>query len=89
VIPLLSSPHLIDALEAHLVHGGDRKTASRLIHVHPNTFTYRLRRIAELTGLDPSDPSDSRMLAASLTVYRLDSPDNEKTRYSTCASNSG
>ncbi|MFE1592025.1 PucR family transcriptional regulator [Nocardia sp. NPDC058705] len=89
VIPLLSSPHLIDALEAHLVHGADRKTASRLIHVHPNTFTYRLRRIAELTGLDPADPTDSRMLAASLTVYRLDSLDNEKTRYSMCASNSG
>ncbi|MEU4415878.1 PucR family transcriptional regulator [Nocardia salmonicida] len=89
VIPLLSSPHLIDALEAHLVHGGDRKTASRLIHVHPNTFTYRLRRIAELTGLDPAEPTDSRMLAASLTVYRLDSPDNENTRYSTSVSNSG
>ncbi|MFC6011075.1 PucR family transcriptional regulator [Nocardia lasii] len=89
VVPLLNSPHLIEALEAHLRHGADRKTASRRIHVHPNTFTYRLRRIAELTGLDPSDPTDSRMLAASLTVYRLDMLDNEKTRYSTCASNSG
>ncbi|MEV0684376.1 helix-turn-helix domain-containing protein [Nocardia sp. NPDC050378] len=73
VIPLLSSPHLIDALEAHLQFGADRKTASRRIHVHPNTFTYRLRRIADLTGLDPADPKDSRMLAAALTVYRLDS----------------
>lgn len=72
VIPLLSSPHLIEALEAHLRHGADRKTASRRIHVHPNTFTYRLRRIAELTGLDPADPTDSRMLAAALTVHRLD-----------------
>ncbi|KAF0846520.1 PucR family transcriptional regulator [Nocardia caishijiensis] len=73
VIPLLSSPHLVDALEAHLQFGADRKTASRRIHVHPNTFTYRLRRIADLTGLDPADPKDSRMLAAALTVYRLDS----------------
>ncbi|MFC4375050.1 PucR family transcriptional regulator [Nocardia halotolerans] len=85
VIPLLSSPHLIDALEAHLRYGSDRKTAARRIHVHPNTFTYRLRRIAELTGLDPADPTDSRMLGAALTVHRL----HEKTRYSTCASNSG
>ncbi|MEV0059885.1 helix-turn-helix domain-containing protein [Nocardia sp. NPDC050718] len=74
VIPLLGSPHLIEALEAHLRHGADRKTASRKIHVHPNTFTYRLRRIAELTGLDPADPTDSRMLAAALTVHRLDTP---------------
>ncbi|MFC9963917.1 PucR family transcriptional regulator [Nocardia ignorata] len=73
VIPLLSSPHLVEALEAHLQYGADRKTASRRIHVHPNTFTYRLRRIADLTGLDPADPKDSRMLAAALTVYRLDS----------------
>ncbi|UGT57158.1 PucR family transcriptional regulator [Nocardia asteroides] len=73
VIPLLGSPHLLEALEAHLRHGADRKTASRRIHVHPNTFTYRLRRIAELTGLDPADPTDSRMLAAALTVHRLDS----------------
>ncbi|MGW5310728.1 PucR family transcriptional regulator [Nocardia thailandica] len=72
IIPLLASPHLIEALEAHLQHGADRKTASKRIHVHPNTFTYRLRRIAELTGLDPSDPKDSRMLAAALTVHRLD-----------------
>lgn len=73
VIPLLGSPHLVEALEAHLRHGADRKTASRRIHVHPNTFTYRLRRIADLTGLDPADPTDSRMLAAALTVHRLDS----------------
>lgn len=71
VIPLLASPHLLEALDAHLRHGADRKTASRRIHVHPNTFTYRLHRIAELTGLDPSDPTDSRMLAAALTVHRL------------------
>ncbi|WP_280345804.1 PucR family transcriptional regulator [Nocardia neocaledoniensis] len=80
VVPLLGSPHLIEALEAHLRHGADRKTASRRIHVHPNTFTYRLRRIAELTGLDPADPKDSRMLAAALTVHRLDSaagPDDQ------------
>ncbi|MEV0078134.1 helix-turn-helix domain-containing protein [Nocardia neocaledoniensis] len=73
VIPLLGSPHLLEALEAHLRHGADRKTASRRIHVHPNTFTYRLRRIAELTGLDPADPTESRMLAAALTVHRLES----------------
>ncbi len=77
VIPLLASPHLLEALEAHLRHGADRKTASRRIHVHPNTFTYRLRRIAELTGLDPAEPTDSRMLAAALTVHRLGSSQNQ------------
>ncbi|MFT3660435.1 MAG: helix-turn-helix domain-containing protein [Gordonia sp. (in: high G+C Gram-positive bacteria)] len=36
--------------------------------VHPNTYTYRLRRIGELTGLDPTVPHESRMLAAALMV---------------------
>ncbi|WP_225728498.1 MULTISPECIES: CdaR family transcriptional regulator [unclassified Nocardia] len=71
IAPLLSSPHLIEALDAHLRHGADRKTAAAEIHVHPNTFSYRLRRVAELTDLDPTDPSESRLLAAALTIHRI------------------
>ncbi|WP_433657446.1 PucR family transcriptional regulator [Nocardia sp. CA-128927] len=71
ITPILSSPHLLDALDAHLRHGSDRKAAAAEIHVHPNTFSYRLRRIAELTGIDPTEPHDSRLLAAALTIHRL------------------
>jgi len=71
IAPILDSPHLLDALDAHLRHGSDRKAAAAEIHVHPNTFSYRLRRIAELTGADPTDPHDSRLLAAALTIQRL------------------
>ncbi|PXX64334.1 PucR-like helix-turn-helix protein [Nocardia tenerifensis] len=71
IAPILSSPHLIEALDAHLRHGPDRKAAAAEIHVHPNTFSYRLRRIAELTGIDPAEPYDSRLLAAALTIHRL------------------
>ncbi|RDI66875.1 PucR family transcriptional regulator [Nocardia pseudobrasiliensis] len=71
ITPLLDSPHLIRTLDAQLRHGADRKSAAAEIHVHPNTFSYRLRRIAELTGIDPSDPSGSRLLAAALTIHRL------------------
>ncbi|WP_433761598.1 PucR family transcriptional regulator [Nocardia sp. CA-135398] len=70
ITPLLSNPHLLDALEAHLRYGSDRKAAAARLHVHPNTFSYRLRRIAELTGIDPTDPNNSRLLAASLTIQR-------------------
>ncbi|NKY87640.1 PucR family transcriptional regulator [Nocardia veterana] len=69
--PLLRAPHLLETLEAHLRHGSDRKAAAAEIHVHPNTFTYRLRRIEKLTGADPSDPAGSRLLAAALVVHRL------------------
>ncbi|WP_280387949.1 PucR family transcriptional regulator [Nocardia wallacei] len=71
IAPLLRSPHLLETLDAHLRHGSDRKAAAAEIHVHPNTFSYRLRRIAELTGTDPGDPNGSRLLAAALTVHRL------------------
>ncbi|WP_378733022.1 PucR family transcriptional regulator [Nocardia brasiliensis] len=69
--PILDSPHLIEALDAHLRHGSDRKAAAAELHVHPNTFSYRLRRVAELTGIDPTEPRDSRLLAAALTIHRL------------------
>ncbi|UFS96047.1 PucR family transcriptional regulator [Nocardia huaxiensis] len=71
IAPILGHPHLFEALDAHIRHGSDRKAAAAVLHVHPNTHSYRLRRVAELTGLDPSDPHDSRLLAAALTVHRL------------------
>lgn len=71
IAPLLLRPHLFEALDAHLRHGSDRKAAAAEVHVHPNTFSYRLKRIAELTGIDPSEPKGSRLLAAALTVHRF------------------
>ncbi|MFT4200657.1 PucR family transcriptional regulator [Gordonia sp. (in: high G+C Gram-positive bacteria)] len=71
VAPLNDQPHLLEALEAHLRHGANRKAAADEVHVHPNTLSYRLRRVHELTGHDPSDPHESRVLAAALTVARV------------------
>ncbi|MFI9504439.1 PucR family transcriptional regulator [Nocardia sp. NPDC052566] len=76
IAPILPSPHLLEALDAHFRHGSERKAAAAEIHVHPNTFSYRLRRIAELTGIDPTVPTDSRLLAAALTIHRLYPPSN-------------
>ena len=46
------------------------RSAERLI-VHPNTVTYRLRRIHELTGRDPRDPDDLVTLCLALKLERL------------------
>jgi DNA-binding PucR family transcriptional regulator len=35
---------------------GDVRAAAARLHVHPNTLRYRVRRAAELTGLDLDDP---------------------------------
>lgn len=35
---------------------GDVPAASAALFVHPNTFRYRLRRLAEVSGIDLTDP---------------------------------
>ncbi|MEZ0364073.1 PucR family transcriptional regulator [Mycobacterium sp. pUA109] len=72
IAPLQQHPALLDALEAHLRHGADRKAAAAELFIHPNTLTYRLRRIHEITGIDPSDPHGSRLLAAAVTIHIVD-----------------
>ncbi len=71
IVPLFAHPHLLEALRAHIRFGWDRKHAAAAVHLHPNSFSYRLRRVADITGFDPSDPYDSRMLAAALTVHEI------------------
>jgi DNA-binding PucR family transcriptional regulator len=48
--------HLAPSLLAYLDTLGDVRTAAARLHVHPNTLRYRVRRAAELTGLDLDDP---------------------------------
>ncbi|MFT3716323.1 MAG: helix-turn-helix domain-containing protein [Gordonia sp. (in: high G+C Gram-positive bacteria)] len=68
VEPLYDQEHLLEAVIAHLQNGGSRKAAADGLHLHPNSYLYRLRRVHELTGLDPNSPRDSRMLAAGLLL---------------------
>ncbi|GAB2674951.1 PucR family transcriptional regulator [Thalassiella azotivora] len=44
-------------LAAALAHPGDPRAAAAALHVHPNTFRYRLRRLHETVALDTSDPA--------------------------------
>ncbi|MBE8524871.1 helix-turn-helix domain-containing protein [Amycolatopsis sp. H6(2020)] len=48
--------HLVETLRAWLDAFGDVIAASTAVHVHPNTFRYRLRRLAEVGGFDLTDP---------------------------------
>ncbi len=73
--PVLEQPHLMEALDTHMRHGLDRKAAAAELHIHPNTLSYRLRRISALTNIDPTDPNGSRLLAAALTITRFLAPD--------------
>lgn len=53
---------LVETLRAWLDAFGDVVAASSVMYVHPNTFRYRLRRLAEVGGLDMADP-DARFAA--------------------------
>ncbi|MGC4109906.1 MAG: helix-turn-helix domain-containing protein [Nocardioides sp.] len=46
---------LVETLRAWLDHFGDNTTAAEALHVHPNTFRYRLKRASEVSGLDLAD----------------------------------
>ncbi|WP_433605211.1 helix-turn-helix domain-containing protein [Dactylosporangium sp. CA-139114] len=47
-----------ETLAAWLDSFGDVPAAAAAVHVHPNTFRYRLKRIAEVSGIDLADPDD-------------------------------
>ncbi|WP_430647800.1 PucR family transcriptional regulator [Agromyces sp. GXS1127] len=46
----------VDTLRAWLDHLGDVSAAADALHVHPNTFRYRLRRLAGVAEMDLADP---------------------------------
>ncbi|MEU6819063.1 helix-turn-helix domain-containing protein [Streptomyces atriruber] len=49
--------HLVETLRAWLDAFGDVIGASASVFVHPNTFRYRIRRVAEVGQIDLQDPS--------------------------------
>lgn len=48
--------HLVVTLWSWLEHFGDVSGAARAVHVHKNTFRYRLERIEDVAGIELDDP---------------------------------
>ncbi|GAA4524426.1 PucR family transcriptional regulator [Amycolatopsis samaneae] len=62
---------LTGTLAAYLEAFGDIAKASAAVHIHPNTFRYRLNRLCEISGLDLTD-ADARFEALiDLRLHRL------------------
>lgn len=72
LIPLDNSPELLETLEIHINHDLNRQRSARQLHLHTNTVDYRLKRIAHLTGFDPTRPSGMRHLQAALVARKLE-----------------
>jgi DNA-binding PucR family transcriptional regulator len=66
-----AGPALTETLDAYLDSGGAIEACARKLFVHPNTVRYRLRRITDFTGRDPTMPRDAYILRIAATVGRL------------------
>lgn len=62
---------LLDTLSAYFEHHGSARAAAKVLHCHPNTVRYRLRRLHELTGRSLSDPQEIAELAAATYALQL------------------
>ncbi|MGH3541995.1 MAG: PucR family transcriptional regulator [Mycobacterium sp.] len=66
-----AGPTLTETLDAYLDCGGAIEACARKLFVHPNTVRYRLRRVADFTGRDPTQPRDAYVLRVAATVGHL------------------
>ncbi|HZK05946.1 MAG TPA: helix-turn-helix domain-containing protein [Actinomycetaceae bacterium] len=62
---------LVETLEEYIGAGHSLEGAARHLFVHPNTVRYRLRRITQLVGWDPTDSREGYVLRTALAVGRL------------------
>lgn len=70
--PLLAAgTPLPETLEHFLDSGGSIERCARELYVHPNTVRYRLKKIATVTGREPTDARDAYVLRVALTTSRL------------------
>jgi hypothetical protein len=71
--PIAVRPALLTTLRTYLADGMNRRRTALDLGVHPNTVDYRLRKIAALTGLDPTDPGDAFTFTACLHAHDTES----------------
>lgn len=58
---------------AYLEGGGSVEGAGRALFLHPNTVRYRLRKLAEVTGRDITDPRQGLVVRLALIIGRSSS----------------
>lgn len=69
--PLRQGTDLHRTLVALFQCGLDRERTTRTLHIHRRTLTYRLQRIRELTGLDPTTAHGIQLLRTAITAAQM------------------
>jgi hypothetical protein len=62
--PILNRPDLLETLEAWIQLGGRRSAVAERLLIHRNSVGYRMGRVRELLGIDPSEMAASVQLHA-------------------------
>ncbi len=62
---------LLRTLEAYFAAGGNASLSARSLHLSVRALTYRLEKIADLTGRDPTDPAQRFELQTAVLGARL------------------
>lgn len=58
----------LTTLACYFRENNSPQRASRILHVHPNTVTYRIRRVEEITGIDLDSYTDRLMAQVALEI---------------------
>lgn len=62
---------LIHTLEVFFEHNGNQSKAAEALFIHRNTMTYRMERIAEITGLDLENTETRLAAHLALQVHKM------------------
>ena len=68
---LKGSKELLETCVGFLYAGSSMEATARAMFIHPNTVRYRLRRIQEVTGYNPTDAREAYVLRLAITLGRL------------------
>jgi len=63
---------LLQTLDTYYRYGQNAGRAAEVLFVHLNTVKYRLKRVHELSGHDPSDPQNALDFQIALLIRQLD-----------------
>ena len=67
---LATGPDLVRTLDAFYRHDMNRLNTAGELRIHPRTLDYRLHRVRELVGIDPSSTRGVRTLSTAVTRLR-------------------
>ncbi|MGW0057211.1 MULTISPECIES: CdaR family transcriptional regulator [Nocardia] len=74
IAPLDDHPELLRTLHVFFQTDMNRRRTARQLNIHPNTIDYRLRRIGQLTGFDPSRSQGLWYLRSALIARAAGTP---------------